>query len=195
MPLFLNQSLLIAAASTWLTPLWMVAVGAISATAALAACYWLVRLVMPKVAAIALTTGKEGVSQPLFFVTIFIGFCALLAFPLIPYNTFGEDVKVVKDSGLTLIMVLGVIVALWTASKSISEEIEGRTALTLLSKPVARWQFMVGKFLGVIGPVAILFIVLGALFPPRSTCSPPGDGDQRMRHSPGRKRRNGCHCF
>lgn len=164
MHLVVNPTLLIAAASTWLTPLWMVGVGAISALAVLFAGYGLVRLVMPKVAAIALTTGKEGVSQPLFYVAIFIGISALVAFPFIPYNTFGEDVKVVKDSGLTLIMVLAVIVALWTASKSISEEIEGRTALTLLSKPVRRWQFMVGKFFGVIGPVAILFIVLGALF-------------------------------
>lgn len=179
MPLFLNQTPLFAASSTWLTPLWIVGVGAIAALAVLLVSYTLVLALMDlvalvifrrrmriaaKVGAIALTTAKEGLSQPLFFVALFIGVSALVAFPFIPYNTFGEDVKVVKDSGLTLIMVLAVIVALWTASKSISEEIEGRTALTLLSKPITRWQFMVGKFFGVIGPVALLFIVLGALF-------------------------------
>jgi ABC-type transport system involved in multi-copper enzyme maturation permease subunit len=47
---------------------------------------------------------------------------------------------------------------------SIADEIEGRTALTLLSKPVGRRQFIFGKFLGIIGAVAVLFIVLGALF-------------------------------
>ncbi len=56
------------------------------------------------------------------------------------------------------------ILALWTASVTIAEEIEGRTALTLLSKPVGRRQFIIGKFLGILGPVVILFIVFGAIF-------------------------------
>ena len=88
----------------------------------------------------------------------------LLAFIFIPYNTFGEDVKMLKDSGLTMIMVLSMIVAVWSASVSVSEEVEGRTALTVLSKPVKRRQFILGKFLGVLGPVVVLFVVLGFLF-------------------------------
>jgi ABC-type transport system involved in multi-copper enzyme maturation permease subunit len=55
-------------------------------------------------------------------------------------------------------------VAVWSASVSVSEEVEGRTALTVLSKPVRRRQFILGKFLGILGPVVVLFIVLGFLF-------------------------------
>jgi ABC-type transport system involved in multi-copper enzyme maturation permease subunit len=55
-------------------------------------------------------------------------------------------------------------VAVWSASVSVSEEVEGRTALTVLSKPVKRRQFILGKFLGVLGPVVVLFILLGFLF-------------------------------
>jgi ABC-type transport system involved in multi-copper enzyme maturation permease subunit len=94
-----------------------------------------------------MTTAKESMSQPLFYVVLLLGSFALLAFIFIPYNTFGEDVKVLKDSGLTLIMVLSMIVAVWSASVSVSEEVEGRTALTVLSKPVRRRQFILGKFL------------------------------------------------
>ena len=65
-----------------------------------------------------------------------------MAFIYIPYNTFGEDVKMLKDSGLTLIMVLAILVGLWTASVSVADEIEGRTAVTLLSKPISRRQFV-----------------------------------------------------
>jgi ABC-type transport system involved in multi-copper enzyme maturation permease subunit len=50
----------------------------------------------------------------------------------------------------------------WTASVSVADEIEGRTALTLLSKPISRRQFVLGKFLGIIWPVLLMFIVLGA---------------------------------
>jgi ABC-type transport system involved in multi-copper enzyme maturation permease subunit len=126
--------------------------------------YLAVRLLFPKISAIALTTSKEAMSQPLFYVVLGLGCFSLVAFIFIPYNTFGEDVKMLKDSGLTLIMVLSMIVAVWSASVSVSEEVEGRTALTVLSKPVQRRQFILGKFLGVLGPVVVLFLLLGLLF-------------------------------
>jgi ABC-type transport system involved in multi-copper enzyme maturation permease subunit len=124
----------------------------------------LLRAAVPKVAAIASTTAKEAFSQPLFYVLLAIGAAALILFPFIPYNTFGEDLKMVKDSGLTLIMVLSIVMALWTSSVSVADEIEGRIALTVLSKPISRREFLLGKFLGIAGPVAVMFIILGALF-------------------------------
>lgn len=160
----MSSLILFGALKTWITPLWVVAVGAAIAVGALFVASGLLRLIVPKVAAIARTTAKEALSQPLFYVILAIGVFAIIVFPFVPYNTFGEDVKVVKDEGLTLIMVLSVILALWTASVTIADELDGRTALTLLSKPISRRQFILGKFLGIIGPVAILFIVLGTLF-------------------------------
>jgi ABC-type transport system involved in multi-copper enzyme maturation permease subunit len=130
----------------------------------LVAGYVAVRLVFPKVAAIAVTTSKEAMSQPLYYLALGLGSLGLLAFIFIPYNTFGEDIKMLKDSGLIWIMVWGIVVAVWSASVSISEEVEGRTALTVLSKPVKRRQFILGKFLGVLGPVVVLFVMLGFLF-------------------------------
>jgi ABC-type transport system involved in multi-copper enzyme maturation permease subunit len=125
------------------------------------ALYFAIGILFPKTAAIAAVTSKESMAQPLYYVTLGLGVVALLLFVIIPYYTFGEDVKVLKDTGLTSIMLLAIIVAVWSASVSISEEIEGRTALTLLSKPVRRRQFILGKFLGILWPVLLLFILLG----------------------------------
>src|SRR5690348_15854966 len=109
----------------------------------------------------ARTTGKAALAHPLFWVSLFFPACVMiLFFPFMPYYTFGEDIKMLKVSGLALILVFGVILSLWSASTSIRDEIEGRTALTLLSKPIRRWQFLVGKFFGILGPVALLYIVL-----------------------------------
>ncbi len=159
-----NNIVLFGVAATWLRPLWLVGLGVIIALAFLAAITAALRWAAPKVSAIARTTAKEAAAQPLFYVILAIGVTGLILFPFIPYNTFGEDVKIVKDTGLTLIMILGVILALWTASVSIADEIEGRTALTVLSKPIGRREFIIGKFLGILWPVAILFIVFGAIF-------------------------------
>ena len=76
-----------------------------------------------------------------------------MIFPFVPYNTFGEDVKMLKAEDLTLIKVLAIVLALWTASVSIADEIEGRTALTVLSKPISRRQFILGKYVGILVPV------------------------------------------
>jgi ABC-type transport system involved in multi-copper enzyme maturation permease subunit len=164
MHLAADSLLLFGAVSTWMKPLWAVAVGALAVLAGLYGLALLLGLVAPKVAAIARTTTKEAIAQPLFYVILAIGIFAIIIFPFIPYNTFGEDIKMLKAEGLTLIKILAVVLALWTASVSIADEIEGRTALTLLSKPIGRRQLILGKFLGIVAHVAIVFVVLGALF-------------------------------
>ncbi|HUT95628.1 MAG TPA: hypothetical protein VMY37_39595 [Thermoguttaceae bacterium] len=164
MQIALGSPILVAAALTWLKPLWVVGVAVAAALGALFGILAVMRLLAPKVAAIAHTTAKEALSQPLFYVLLAIGVFVILISPFVPYNTFGEDIKMLKAEGLTLIKILAIILAVWTASVSISEEIEGQTALTLLSKPIGRRQLIVGKFLGVIAPVVILFVILGAIF-------------------------------
>ena len=124
--------------------------------------YLLMHWLLHGISTIALATSKEAVAQPLYLLTLLIGAFLLLLYIYIPYNTFGEDVKMYKDSGLMTIMVLAILVALWTSSVSVAEEIEGRTALTLLSKPVSRRQFVLGKFFGIVWPIFLMFVVLGA---------------------------------
>ena len=119
------------------------------------------RALMPKVSAVALATVKSEVNQPLFIAMMLIGITALIVFIFVPYHTFGEDIKVLKDTGMTLVMIFGIILAVWSASTSVAEEIEGRTALTVLSKPLTRRSFVIGKFLGISWTVALLFLVFG----------------------------------
>ncbi len=124
----------------------------------------MLRLLFPRVMAVATTTAKEAMAQPLYVIVVLLGATLLLITVFIPYNTFGEDVKVLKDFNLSFIMILSIFVALWTASVGIAEEIEGRTALTVLSKPIGRPQFLLGKFIGVLLPVVLMFLILGTLF-------------------------------
>lgn len=126
--------------------------------------YFVQQLLFPKMSAIALATCKSEMAQPLFLIILGLGSFALFVFLFIPYNTFGEDIKMLKDSGFTTIMILGIIHAVWAASKSVSEEIEGKTALTVLSKPVGRRAFVFGKFIGIVWSVAVIFVVLGTFF-------------------------------
>jgi len=126
--------------------------------------YLVQRMAMPRLFAVALSTYKSEIAQPLFALIITVGIIALIGFVWIPYNTFGEDIKMLKDAGLTLILILSIILALWSASTSVADEIEGRTALTVLSKPLTRRSFVIGKFVGIAWLLALVYIIFGVVF-------------------------------
>src|SRR5271166_3703784 len=98
---------------------------------------------------IALATAKETIRQPAFFVMAVFAGALLIGTIFVPYFTFGEDIKMYKDTGLTTISFACMLLSLLTASSTVAEEIEGKTAITLLSKPINRRQFIIGKFLGI----------------------------------------------
>src|SRR5271167_1611798 len=113
---------------------------------------------------IARATAKEAIRQPAFFVMAVLAGALLIVTVFVPYFTFGEDIKMYKDTGLTTISFFCMLLALLTASSTVADEIEGKTAITLLSKPINRRQFIIGKFLGIELGVLALYVLLGALF-------------------------------
>ncbi len=119
--------------------------------------------VAPRASAVAHATLKSELAQPLFLVLMLLGSLAIVLYTFLSFNTFGEDIKLLKDCGITTIMLLAAFQGIWSASSSISEEIEGKTALTVLSKPIQRRSFVIGKFLGIFWMLLLMFVVLGAL--------------------------------
>lgn len=109
-----------------------------------------VMLVWPKGGVVAFAAYREGCRQPMFWIIVLISILATWLSVVLPYNTFGDDYKMMKQIGFDLVMLGPVLFGVLAASTSISEEIEGRTAVTLMSKPVNRYQFLIGKFLGIV---------------------------------------------
>ncbi len=81
-----------------------------------------------------------------------------------PFFTLEDDVKMLKECGLATLLISGALIAVWTAGTSITSEIEGKTAMTLLSKPINRRQFIIGKYIGIVQTVLWLFVVLTLVF-------------------------------
>ncbi len=113
---------------------------------------------------IARATFKEAIRQPIFLLVVLLGIAVIGINHWIPFFSMGDDTKIFIDCGLYTILVSGILLAVWTASQSVAEEIEGKTAMTLLSKPIHRWQFVVGKYLGIVQSILLLTIVMGACF-------------------------------
>ena len=138
--------------------------GSAAVTLALMLIPILLHLAFPRMTAIAYATAKEGLAQPLFWVLLSAGAFALVVFIWIPYYTFGEDLKMLKDQAMVLIMLLSVLLGVWNAGLTLSDEIEGRTAVTVLSKPIGRRTFILGKFTGLLFPVLLQFLLLSVVF-------------------------------
>jgi ABC-type transport system involved in multi-copper enzyme maturation permease subunit len=115
----------------------------------------------PKGGAVSLSAFREGVRQPMFWLLFFpaLGFTWIV--PFLPYFTLGEDLKMVKELGYDLLTLVAGLFAVIAAGTSISDEIEGRTAVTLMSKPISRRDFLLGKFTGVFLAALLLIVLLG----------------------------------
>jgi ABC-type transport system involved in multi-copper enzyme maturation permease subunit len=121
----------------------------------------LVVLAWPKGGAVALAAYREGWRQPMFWLIVVGGTVAIWASVVIPYFTFGDDYKMMKQIGFDVIMLATGGFGVLASSMSISEEIEGRTAVTLMSKPVNRRQFLLGKFVGILMACLAVSMILG----------------------------------
>jgi ABC-type transport system involved in multi-copper enzyme maturation permease subunit len=108
-------------------------------------------------------TFLEAIVQPIYPLLIGLGAVILLIFAALPFFTLGEDTVMFKAVGLDVILLLVLIATLFATSKSIYEEIEDRTMLTLMSKPVAKWEVLVGKYLGIIASALLAVAILGAV--------------------------------
>src|SRR5262249_20820030 len=72
-----------------------------------------------------------------------------------------DDYKMMKQICFDVTSLAGLVFGVLAASISINEEIEGRTAVTLMSKPVTRRQFLIGKYVGIMFAALSLWLLLG----------------------------------
>ncbi len=148
----------------WIEGVKYIDLGALCVFVFFGVAVFLLRNLFPKVGAVAWVTAKEAMLQPLFLILMLVGIFLLFMFLLIPYNTLGEDIKLVITQGLTLVKLIAAFLAVWTASTTIADEIDGKTALMALAKPISRRNFVIGKYVGVMIAVTVIFLVLGTFF-------------------------------
>src|SRR4051812_33342897 len=126
-------------------------------------------------------TFLEAILQPIFTLLLALGAAILLIFWLLPFFTLGEDTVMFKSVGLDVILLLVLIATLFATSRSIFEEIEDRTMLTLMSKPVRKWEVLLGKYLGIVLSALLAIVILGAVLVLLTWWRLPADYQMRPR--------------
>jgi hypothetical protein len=117
----------------------------------------------------------ESVVQPIYPLLLALGSAVIIIFGMLPFFTLGEDTVMFKSVGLDVILLLILITTLFATSKSIFEEIEDRTMLTLMSKPVKKWEVLLGKYLGIVLAALLAMVILGVIIGLATWLRIPGD--------------------
>ena len=109
---------------------------------------------------IARNTFREAVRDKVLYVILFFAFAMVMASRAIGWVSVGQQEQIVTHFSLAVIRLFVAHIAVFVGTHIIYKEIETRTIYTILSKPVARWEFVAGKFLGLL---AVLLVVVTAM--------------------------------
>lgn len=103
---------------------------------------------MQKVIAIAGNTLRESVRDRVFYSLLIFAVLMLAFSTVLGSITIGDQVKIIKDFGLGAISLFGTLIAIFVGIGLVYKEMEKKTIYVILSKPLARWQFLLGKYIG-----------------------------------------------
>src|SRR4030081_2685806 len=115
-----------------------------------------------RVTHIARNTFREAVRDRVLYNLV--AFALLLSGAAVLVGQISIDIEhlVVINLGLTAVSLFGVVIAIFIGIGLVSKEIEKRTLYTVLSRPVRRWEFIVGKFFGLAGTLAVNTVCMAA---------------------------------
>jgi ABC-type transport system involved in multi-copper enzyme maturation permease subunit len=119
---------------------------------------------MSRIWAIAANTFREAIRDRilyllLVFALLFMGFSQILSL-----LTVGGEEKIIKDVGLASISLFGVLTSVFIGVALVSKEIERRTIYTIVSKPIHRYEFLLGKYFGLVLTLFVNTTVMTAWF-------------------------------
>ena len=112
--------------------------------------------------AIVKATVLESVQQPIAFLILTSGVLSVLLVPVFQFHRFSEDGRLARDSGLSCMLLFGLVLAVTTAGSALAAEITRGTAAAIIGKPVSRVTFIVSKWLGICGVLLIFWLGISA---------------------------------
>jgi ABC-type transport system involved in multi-copper enzyme maturation permease subunit len=120
---------------------------------------------MRKIAAVVLNTFREAIRDKVFITIIVFSIIIMGSGRIVKPLALGEEGKVIKDIGLNSITFFSVLIGILVGGRLVYKEIEKKTIYLVISRPIHRWQFIVGKHFGLLLVLfESLLIMTGAFY-------------------------------
>ena len=117
-----------------------------------------------RVMALADGTFRETVRDRLFYLVGFFGLILVGATTVLSPLTVGAQAKIVADVGLASMALLGLLVVLLVGASMVRKEMERRTLVTVLCRPIGRGEYLTGKYLGLCLTLGCMVALMGLLY-------------------------------
>lgn len=119
---------------------------------------------MRSIATIAGGVFRESVRDRVGYGLVFFAVLLIASSFLLAQLTAGQDVKIIKDLGLASASAIGLFIAVFFGIGLVTKEVERRSIYSLLSKPVTRTQFIIGKYFGLVLTLLINLSIMAVAF-------------------------------
>ncbi len=110
---------------------------------------------MRRVGVVALNTFREAVRDRVLYNLVFFALLMMIAAIAVGQISIGIEQTVIVTLGLSAISVIGLLISVFIGVALVSKEMDKRTLYALLAKPVRRWEFLLGKFAGLVLTLAV----------------------------------------
>jgi ABC-type transport system involved in multi-copper enzyme maturation permease subunit len=119
---------------------------------------------MTEILAIAKNTFKEAVRNRILYVILIFALLLITSSGVLSELTIASREKLMRSLGFTAINLFGVAIAVFVGVSLVYNELEKKTIYTIVSKPIGRWQFLLGKYFGLLMTVWVNVLIMSIFF-------------------------------
>ncbi len=119
---------------------------------------------LDRVLAIAHNTLREAVRSRVLYALLFFALALIGTGVLLSALSYVERERILQDVGLAAVRVFSVMIAIFVGIGLLHREVDRRTVFTILSKPIGRGEFLVGKYLGLVATLWLQIAIMGVCF-------------------------------
>lgn len=119
---------------------------------------------MKKVFIITFGIFRDSIRQPVSYFLISFFSLLILSTRVITTFGFGYEINMIREMGVSSITMAGLLITILASPGIISEDIRNRTILSVFAKPIRRWEFVVGKYIGIMLTILCAFFFLSLTF-------------------------------
>ena len=113
---------------------------------------------------LASNTYREAVRDKLLYNLLLFAALMIASSILLAQVQIGKDDRIYRDVGLSAISFFGVLIAIFVGINLVHKELSTKTVYTMLAKPVRRWEFLLGKYFGLLSLLAVEVAIMSACF-------------------------------
>ncbi|MCX7919184.1 MAG: hypothetical protein N3A72_06170 [bacterium] len=119
---------------------------------------------LKRISAIAVNTFREAIRNKILYILLVFAMVLILFSVILAILSIGQEQKIIKDVGLSAILFFGVLISIMVGIGLIYNELDKRTIYVIVSKPIHRYEFVLGKFFGLLLTLAVNVILMSIVF-------------------------------